>query len=127
MNQNRRLHNRIDVRYPVFIEAREYGRPAGRRIGWARNISRTGMLIETEATIAHDIVEVAFIDPRNTAHHIRGAIVYSRMDRGGRAVSGLCLLGDEDECTRFVAALYQAFRYAGQNALMTGGRARRAA
>lgn len=112
MNENRRKYPRVSVNILIFYDCYdEESEIFEQKIGNASDISQGGMLIETDRIIDANYIRVGFVNHNNKLIEITGSIVWSRKNKDGKVLSGLCFHGDENENIKFASNLIRTYHY----------------
>ena len=110
--KEKRKHPRISVSVPVTYECYDDdGDMVEQRMGVALNVSRGGILIESDTIIDANYVKIVFISYDNNVFSVICSVVHSRLTKTGRAKTGLCFHGGNKEDYRFITNLIRTYHY----------------
>ena len=110
--QNQRKYQRIKVYVPVSYDCYDdEGEIFERKIGVALDVSLGGILIETHDIIDANYVKVVFVNKDNKVLSIVGSVVHSEKAANGKAKTGLCFHGNDEENINFTTNLIRTHHY----------------
>ena len=77
--KERRRHPRVDIDDPIsYLCVDSDGQQFAQNMGIARNVSQSGIFIETFAVVETEYIVLAFADLDNNITEIKGKVVYSQ-------------------------------------------------
>jgi len=113
---NKRKYPRVDIRVLASFDCyNEDGELFYQKLGVILDISLGGMLIETDDTIEANYVEIVFVNYENKLMSIVGSIVHSRKSENGRAKTGICFHGGDNENVKIATNLIRTNYYGKKN------------
>ena len=90
-----------------------------RKIGFALDVSLRGILIESHDIIDANYVKIVFVNKDNKVFSIVGSVVHSEKIKNGKAKTGLCFHGSDEENINFTTNLIRTHYYGSRNAPKT--------
>ena len=110
--KEKRKHPRISVSVPVTYECcDDDGEIVEQSMGVVLDVSHGGILIESETIIDANFVKIVFINYDNKEFSIIGSVVHSSKSMTGKAKTGLCFHGTNNEDYRFITNLIRTYHY----------------
>ena len=89
------------------------------KIGFALDVSLGGILIESHDIIDANYVKVVFVNKDNKVFSIIGSVVHSKKIENGKAKTGLCFHGNDEENIKFTTNLIRTHHYGNKVAPLT--------
>jgi hypothetical protein len=118
--QNQRKYQRTKVYVPVSYDCYDdEGEIFERKIEFALDVSIGGILIETHDIIDANYVKVVFVNKDNKVLSIVGSVVHSEKIDNGKAKTGLCFHGSDEENINFTTNLIRTHHYGNKVAPQT--------
>jgi len=113
MGENeRRKYSRVQIYDPIsYLSKDSKGKVLGYNIAVVRNVSQTGIQIETFQPISSDNISLMFFDLDNTEIEIKGKVVYCAKNDCGQYNIGIHLVGTAAENLKFIKALVKSYHY----------------
>jgi hypothetical protein len=112
LHLEKRKRSRVSTRVPVScVPVDSEGRPFGRNRGVVKNVSQTGLKLESEKDAGSDRLKLAFTDSDNNTAEITGKVVFSQKTTSGTYQIGVQLQGDRLDIIRFVSNLVRFHHY----------------
>ena len=108
----RRKSPRVQVCDPIsYLSLDTDGTLSHHNVGVVRNVSQTGIRLETFQPILSEKIELMLFDIHKNQIEVRGKVVYSSQNDAGLYDIGIHLTGTTAENLRFVKALVKSYHY----------------
>jgi hypothetical protein len=108
----RRKYSRVQIYDPIsYLSKDSKGKVLGYNIAVVRNVSQTGIQIETFQPISSDNISLMFFDLNNKEIEIKGEVVYCAKNDCGQYNIGIHLDGTAAENLQFIKALVKSYHY----------------
>jgi hypothetical protein len=113
MGENeRRKYSRVQIYDPIsYLSKDSKGKVLGYNIAVVRNVSQSGIQIETFQPISSDNISLMFFDLNNKEIEIKGEVVYCAKNDCGQYNIGIHLVGTAAENLQFIKALVKSYHY----------------
>ena len=116
----RRKHPRVQIYDPIsYVGIGSQGIHVEQNIGVARDVSVSGIKIESICNIETKNIVLTFVDTEQKFNEIRGKVIYSRRNKAGNFELGISLQGKHKENIDFTKKLVQHYHYNKQNSRLT--------
>ncbi|MDH3886107.1 MAG: PilZ domain-containing protein [Desulfobacterales bacterium] len=110
--KERRKYSRVQIFDPIsYLGKDSKGKVIGYNIAVVRNVSQTGIQIETFQAISSDNISLMFFDLANKEIEIKGEVVYCTKNDAGQHNIGIRLVGTAAENLQFIKALVKSYHY----------------
>ena len=110
--KERRKYSRVQIYDPIsYLSKDSKGKVLGYNIAVVRNVSQTGIQIETFQPISSDNISLMFFDLGNKEIEIKGEVVYCTKNDSGQYNIGIHLVGTAAENLQFIKALVKSYHY----------------
>jgi len=110
--KERRKYSRVQIYDPIsYLSKDSKGKVLGYNIAVVRNVSQTGIQIETSQPISSDNISLMFFDLGNNEIEIKGEVVYCTKNDSGQYNIGIHLAGTAAENLQFIKALVKSYHY----------------
>ena len=110
--KERRKYSRVQIYDPIsYLSKDSKGKVLGYNIAVVRNVSQTGIQIETSQPISSDNISLMFFDLGNKEIEIKGEVVYCTKNDSGQYNIGIHLAGKAAENLQFIKALVKSYHY----------------
>ena len=110
--KERRKYSRVQIYDPIsYLSKDSKGKVLGYNIAVVRNVSQTGIQIETFQPISSDNISLMFFDLGNKEIEIKGEVVYCTLNDAGQYNIGIRLVGSAAENLQFIKALVKSYHY----------------
>lgn len=110
--KERRKYSRVQIFDPIsYLSKDSKGKVLGYNIAVVRNVSQTGIQIETFQPISSDNISLMFFDLDNKEIEIKGEVVYCAKNDCGQYNIGIHLDGTAAENLQFIKALVKSYHY----------------
>ncbi len=111
-NEERRKHSRVQIFDPIsYLSLDSGGGLIHQNVAVVRNVSQTGIQIESFLEIRSKKISLMFFDLRKNQIEVKGKVVYCRRNESGQFSIGIHLIGNDEENLRFVRALVKSYHY----------------
>ena len=111
-NKDRRKYPRVQIYDPIsYLCQDSQGNILEQNIGIARNVSQTGIQIETFHMIQSEYAVLIFLDLEQNHMEVKGKITYCRKKESGKYKIGISLEGTEKQKIEFVKALVRYYHH----------------
>ena len=111
-NKERRKYSRVQIFDPIsYLSNDSNGKVIGYNVGVVRNVSQTGIQIETFQAISTENISLMFFDLANNQIEVKGEVVYCAKNDSGQYNIGIRLAGTATENLQFVKALVKSYHY----------------
>jgi hypothetical protein len=110
--KERRKYSRVQIYDPIsYLSKDSKGKVIGYNIAVVRNVSQTGIQIETFQAISVDNISLMFFDLGNKEIEIKGEAIYCTKNDAGQYNIGIRLVGTAVENLQFIKALVKSYHY----------------
>ena len=110
--KERRKYSRVQIFDPIsYLSKDSKGRVLGYNIAVVRNVSQTGIQIETFQAISSDSISLMFFDLDSKEIEIKGEVIYCTKNDSGQYNIGIRLVGTTVENLQFIKALVKSYHY----------------
>ena len=111
-NKERRKYSRVQIFDPIsYLSKDSNGKVIGYNVAVVRNVSQTGIQIETFQAISTENISLMFFDLANNQIEVKGEVVYCAKNDSGQYNIGIRLVGTATENLQFVKALVKSYHY----------------
>jgi PilZ domain len=111
-NEERRKNPRVQIFDPItFLSSDSNGETLEQNIAVVRNVSKTGIQIETFRAIYSKNISLMFFDLSQNQIEATGEVVYCRKNDSGQYHIGINFVGKAKENLHFVKALVKSYHY----------------
>ena len=110
--KERRKYSRVQIFDPIsYLSKDSKGKVIGYNIAVVRNVSQTGIQIETFQAISSDNIALMFFDLTSKEIEIKGEVIYCTENDAGQYNIGIRLVGTAVENLQFIKALVKSYHY----------------
>ena len=110
--KERRKYSRVQIFDPIsYLSKDSKGKVIGYNIAVVRNVSQTGIQIETFQAISSDNIALMFFDLASKEIEIKGEVIYCTENDAGQYNIGIRLVGTALENLQFIKALVKSYHY----------------
>ena len=110
--KERRKYSRVQIFDPIsYLSKDSTGKVLGYNIAVVRNVSQTGIQIETFQAISSDSISLMFFDLDSKEIEIKGEVVYCTKNDCGQYNIGIRLVETTAENLQFIKALVKSYHY----------------
>lgn len=110
--KERRKYSRVQIFDPIsYLSKDSKGKVLGYNIAVVRNVSQTGIQIETFQAISADNISLMFFDLANKEIEIKGEVIYCTKNDAGQYNIGIRIVGTAAENLQFIKALVKSYHY----------------
>ena len=110
-NKERRKYPRVQIFDPISYLSLDEGSEIHQNVAVVRNVSQTGIQMETFVEIKSKKLSLMFFDMHKNQIEVKGKVIYCRKNESGLFRIGIQLIGNEAENLRFVKALVKSYHY----------------
>ena len=111
-NKERRKNPRVQIFDPItYLISNADGDALEQNIAVVRNVSKTGIQIETFRAIHSKDISLMFFDLSQKQIEVKGEVVYCRKKEAGQYHIGINFVGKAEENLHFVKALVKSYHY----------------
>jgi hypothetical protein len=110
--KERRKYSRVQIFDPIsYLSKDSNGKVIGYNVAIVRNVSQTGIQIETFQAISTENISLMFFDLANNQIEVKGEVVYCAKNDSGQYNIGIHLVGTAPENLKFIKALVKSYHY----------------
>jgi hypothetical protein len=110
--KERRKYSRVQIFDPIsYLSKDSTGKVIGYNVAVVRNVSQTGIQIETFQAISSENISLMFFDLANKEIEIKGEVVYCTKTDSGQYNIGIHLVGTAAKNLQFIKALVKSYHY----------------
>jgi hypothetical protein len=111
-NEERRKYPRIQIFDPIsYLSLDSDGGILQQNVAVVRNVSQTGIQIETFLEVRSKKLSLMFFDLDKNQIQVKGKVMYCKRNESGQFSIGIHLIGNEAENLRFVKTLVKSYHY----------------
>jgi len=111
-NEERRKYSRVQIFDPIsYLSLDSGGGMVHQNVAVVRNVSQTGIQIESFLEIRSKKLSLMFFDLHKNQIEVEGKVVYCKRNERGQFSIGIHLIGNDEENLRFVRALVKSYHY----------------
>jgi hypothetical protein len=111
-NSDRRRFPRIKIFDPIsFLSIDSKGKVSEQNLAVVRNLSQTGLQIETFSEINSKYISLICLDINKKEVEATGEVVYCKKSESGEFYIGINLQGTSQQNLQFVTALVRSYHY----------------
>ena len=110
--KERRKYSRVQIFDPIsYLSKDSTGRATGYNIAVVRDVSQTGIRIETLEAIYSEHISLMFFDLDNKKIEVKGEVVWCTKNDSGQYNTGIHLVGTDAQKLQFIKALVKSYHY----------------
>ena len=110
--EERRKYSRVRIYDPIsYLSLDEDGEILEQNVAVVRNVSQTGIQIETFLPSRSEYISLMFFDMAQNQIEVTGEVIYSERNDSGQYNIGINFVGKARENLRFVKALVKSYHY----------------
>lgn len=110
--KERRKYSRVQIFDPIsYLSKNSEGKVIGYNVAVVRNVSQTGLQIETFQPISSKYIYLMFFDLADHEIEVKGEIRYCTKNDSGQYNIGIHLVGTAAKNLQFVKALVKSYHY----------------
>ena len=110
--KERRKYPRVRIYDPIsYLSVDSKSGVWLQNVAVARNISKTGIQIESFLEVNSKYLSLMFFDLEKHQIEVKGEVVYCKRNEAGQFQIGISFVGTADENLQFVRALVKAYHY----------------
>ena len=112
MKEERRKYSRVRIYDPIsYLSLDEDGEILEQNVAVVRNVSQTGIQIETFMPIRSEFISLMFFDMAQNQIEVKGEVIYSERNDSGQYSIGINFVGKSKKTLQFVKALVKSYHY----------------
>ena len=112
VKEERRRYTRVQIYDPIsYLSVDVDGEVLEQNVAVVRNVSQTGVQIETFLPIRSDYISLMFFDMDQKAIEVKGEVIYSKRNDSGQYNIGISFVEKSKETLQFVKALVKSYLY----------------
>ena len=110
--KERRKYSRVQIFDPIsYLSKNSEGKVIGYNVAVVRNVSQTGIQIETFQPISSKYICLMFFDLADHEIEVKGEVRYCAKNDSGQYNIGIHLVGTAAKNLKFVKALVKSYHY----------------
>ena len=110
--EERRKHPRVEIYSPIsYLCENSKGDITEQNMGVVRNVSQSGIQIETFQEIQSEFVTIIFLGPDSNQVEVRGKVVYCRRSNPGQFNIGIKFQETAERNIWLIRALVRSYHY----------------
>ena len=110
--EERRKHARVQIYDPIsYLSLDADGEILEQNVAVVRNVSQTGIQIETFRTVHAKYISLMFFDLAGHQIEVNGEVVYCQRNDTGQYNIGINFIGKAKESLKFIKALVKSYHY----------------
>ena len=110
--EERRKYSRVEIYTPIsYLCKNSKGDITEQNIGVVRNVSQTGILIETVQEIQSEFITLIFLGPDRNQIEAKGKVVYCRRGNSGQFNIGIKFQEAAERNIGLIRALVRSYHY----------------
>ena len=112
VKEERRRYTRVQIYDPIsYLSVDVDGEVLEQNVAVVRNVSQTGVQIETFLPIRSDYIVLMFFDMDQKPIEVKGEVIYSERNDSDQYNIGISFIGKNKETLQFVKALVKSYHY----------------
>lgn len=112
IKEERRKYSRAQIYDPIsYLSINADGEILEQNVVVVRNVSQTGIQIETFLPIRSEYISLMFVDLDPNQIEVKGEVLYSERNNSGQYNIGIDFVGKSKENLQFVKALVKSYDY----------------
>ena len=112
VKEERRKYSRVQIYDPIsYLSVDADGQVLEQNVAVVRNVSQTGVQIETPLPIRSEYISLMFFDLDQKQIEVKGEVIYSEKNDSGQYNIGINFVGNGKETLKFVKALVRSYHY----------------
>ncbi len=112
VKEERRKYARVQIYDPIsYLSVDADGEVLEQNVAVVRNVSQTGVQIETFLPIRSEYISLMFFDLDQKQIEVKGEVIYSEKNDSGQYNIGINFVGNGKETLKFVKALVRSYHY----------------
>ena len=112
VKEERRRYSRVQIYDPIsYLSVDVDGEVLEQNVAVVRNVSQTGVQIETFLPIRSDYIVLMFFDMDQKPIEVKGEVIYSKRNDSGQYNIGISFVEKSKETLQFVKALVKSYHY----------------
>jgi hypothetical protein len=117
--EERRKYSRVQIYDPIsYLSLDSDGEMLEQNIAVVRNVSQTGIQIETFQAIRSEYISLMFFDLTQNQIKVKGEVVYCERNDSGQYNIGITFVGKAKVSLQFIKALVKSYHYQKEKSCM---------
>ena len=112
VKEERRRYTRVQIYDPIsYLSVDVDGEVLEQNVAVVRNVSQTGVQIESFLPIRSEYISLMFFDMDQKPIEVKGEVIYSKRNDSGQYNIGVSFVEKSKETLQFVKALVKSYHY----------------
>ena len=112
VKEERRRYTRVQIYDPIsYLSVDVDGEVLEQNVAVVRNVSQTGVQIESFLPIRSEYISLMFFDMDQKPIEVKGEVIYSERNDSDQYNIGISFIGKKKETLQFVKALVKSYHY----------------
>ena len=112
VKEERRRYSRVQIYDPIsYLSVDVDGEVLEQNVAVVRNVSQTGVQIESFLPIRSEYISLMFFDMDQKPIEVKGEVIYSERNDSDQYNIGISFIGKNKETLQFVKALVKSYHY----------------
>ena len=112
VKEERRQYSRVQIYDPIsYLSVDADGEVLDQNVAVVRNVSQTGVQIESFLPIRSEYISLMFFDMDQKPIEVKGEVIYSERNDSDQYNIGISFIGKNKETLQFVKALVKSYHY----------------
>ena len=112
VKEERRRFTRVQIYDPIsYLSVDVDGEVLEQNVAVVRNVSQTGVQIESFLPIRSEYISLMFFDMDQKPIEVKGEVIYSERNDSDQYNIGISFIGKNKETLQFVKALVKSYHY----------------
>jgi hypothetical protein len=117
--EERRKYSRVQIYDPIsYLSLDSDGEMLEQNIAVVRNVSQSGIQIETFQAIRSEYISLMFFDLTQNQIKVKGEVVYCERNDSGQYNIGITFVGKAKVSLQFIKALVKSYHYQKEKSCM---------
>ncbi len=117
--EERRKYSRVQIYDPIsYLSVDSDGEILEQNIAVVRNVSQSGIQIETFRVIRSEYISLMFFDLAQNKIEVKGEVIYCEKNDSGQYNIGINFVGKAKESLQFIKALVKSYHYQKEKSYM---------
>jgi hypothetical protein len=117
--EERRKYSRVQIYDPIsYLSLDSDGEMLEQNIAVVRNVSQTGIQIETFQAIRSEYISLMFFDLTQNQIKVKGEVIYCERNDSGQYNIGITFVGKAKVSLQFIKALVKSYHYQKEKSCM---------
>jgi hypothetical protein len=117
--EERRKYSRVQIYDPIsYLSLDSDGEMLEQNIAVVRNVSQSGIQIETFQAIRSEYISLMFFDLTQNQIKVKGEVIYCERNDSGQYNIGITFVGKAKVSLQFIKALVKSYHYQKEKSCM---------